>query len=201
MELYEIKDHQYYKGLIPSKLPRDFIFCIGSNSTGDHGSVTAELAVKHFEAKMGVVSGRQGQSYGIVTIALKKGFTDPRTGIKYEEHFLTLTQMKVNFKDLYGYARSHPGLTFVIAYTMHARGNPRLGPATTCAATTLLSLPTFLDHAIYEEYPETWCLKITLTGWYIDIPCSRPEDTCCMVCLDKPNPYELFHDLIKVMKI
>ena len=115
MELYEIKDHQYYKGLIPSKLPRDFIFCIGSNSTGDHGSVTAELAVKHFEAKMGVVSGRQGQSYGIVTIALKKGFTDPRTGIKYEEHFLTLTQMKVNFKDLYGYARSHPGLTFVIA--------------------------------------------------------------------------------------
>ena len=36
--------------------------------------------------------------------------------------------MKVNFKNLYRYARSHPGLTFVVAYTMHVRGNPRLGP-------------------------------------------------------------------------
>ena len=62
MELYERKDHQYYKRLIPSKLPQDFIFCFGSNSTGDHGPVTAELAVKHFEVEMGVFSGRQGQS-------------------------------------------------------------------------------------------------------------------------------------------
>ena len=37
--------------------------------------------------------------------------------------------MKVNFKGLYGYARSHPGLTFVVAHTMHTRGNPKLGPA------------------------------------------------------------------------
>ena len=37
--------------------------------------------------------------------------------------------MKVNLKDLYGYARSHLGLTFVVTYTMHVHGNPRLGPA------------------------------------------------------------------------
>ena len=74
---------------------------------------------------MGVASGRQGQSYGIVTIALKKGFTDSRTGIRYDEHFLTSTQMKVNFKDLYSYARSHPGLTFVVAYTKHCAQQPR----------------------------------------------------------------------------
>ena len=44
MELYKRKDHQYFKGLIPSKLPQDFIFCFGSNSAGDHEPVTAELA-------------------------------------------------------------------------------------------------------------------------------------------------------------
>ena len=37
--------------------------------------------------------------------------------------------MKVNFKDLYDYARSHPGLSFVVTYTMHAHGNPMLGLA------------------------------------------------------------------------
>ena len=111
------------------KLPRDFTFCFRSNSTGDYGPITAELAVKHFEAEMGVTSGRQGQSYGIVTIALKKGFINPWTGIRYDENFLAPTKMKVNFKDLYGYARSPPGLTFVVAYTMHAHCNPRLGPA------------------------------------------------------------------------
>ena len=37
--------------------------------------------------------------------------------------------MKVNFKDLYDYTRSHPGITFVVAYTMHVYGNLRLGLA------------------------------------------------------------------------
>ena len=172
--------------MIPSKLPQDFIFCFGSNSTGDQGPVTAELAVKHLEAEMGVASGRQGQSYGIVTIALKKGFTDSRTGIRYDEHFLTSTQMKVNFKDLYSYARSHPGLTFVVAYTKHAHSNPELGPA---------------HNACSYNSTTTCCLKITLIGSYMDIPCSRPKDTCCMVCIDKHNQHKFFHDLIKVMKI
>ena len=161
--------------MIPSKFPQDFIFCFGTKSTGDHGPVTEKLAVKHFEAEMGIASGRLGQSYGAVTIGLKKGFTKPRTSIRYDEHFLTPMQMKVNFKDLYGYATSHPGLTFVAAYTMHTHGNPRLGPAHN--TTTLLSLQTFLDHVIYGEYPAAWCLKITLIVWYINIPCSRPEST------------------------
>ena len=177
MELYERKDYRYYKGLIPSKFPQDFIFCFGSKSTGDHGPVTEKLAVKHFEAEMGIASGRLGQSCGVVTIGLKKGFTDPRTSIRDDEHFLTPMQMKVNFKDSYSYARFHPGLRFVVAFSMHVRGNPRLGLATTHAATTLLSLQTFLDHVIYGEYPAAWCLKITLTVWYINIPCSRPEST------------------------
>ena len=104
---------------MPSRIPSNFIFCFGSNSTRDHGPVTAEKAFKHFGAQMGVASGCQGQSYGIATIALKKGFTDPRMGIRYDEHFLTPDQMKRNFKDLYDYARAHPDLTFVVAYTLH----------------------------------------------------------------------------------
>ena len=117
------------QGLILSKLPQDFIICFGSNSTGNHGPLTAGLALKHFGAQMEVASGRQGQSYGIVTIVLKKGFTDPSTGIRYNKHFLMPTQMKTNSKDLHGYARAHPGLTFVIVYIMHKCSNPRLGPA------------------------------------------------------------------------
>ena len=72
---------------------------------------------------------------------------------------------------------------------------------TTHAATTLLSLQTFLDHVIYGEYPATWCLKITLTGWYTHISCSLPQDTCCMVCIDKPNQHKSFYGLINVIKI
>ena len=183
------------------KLPQDFMFCFGSHSTGDHGPVAAELAVKHFEAKMGVASGRQGQSYGIVTIALKMGFTEPRTGIRYDEHFLTPMQMKVNFKDLYGYATSHPGLTFVAAYTMHTHGNPRLGPTHNTCDYNSTQLANFFGSCDIWGVPETWCLKITLTGWYINIPCSRPKGTCCMVCLDKLNRHKFFHDLVKDMKI
>lgn len=129
MKLFERKKRKYYVGLIPSKLPSNFIFCFGSNITSDHDPVTAELAEKHFGAIRGVPSGRQGQSYGIVTIALKKGATDPRTGIKYDEHFLSKRQLKANFKDFYNYARAHKDLTFVVAYTVHKYGNPTMGPA------------------------------------------------------------------------
>ena len=73
------------------------MFCFGSNSTGDHGLVTAVSALKHFGAIMGVALCRQGQSYGIVTIALEIGHTDTRTGIRSDEHFLTPQQMNANF--------------------------------------------------------------------------------------------------------
>ena len=126
LELFDRKNYKYYKGLVPSRLLSNFIFCFGSNSTRNHGPVTPELAHKHFGAQMGVASGRQGQIYGIVTIALKKGFRDPRKGIRYDEHFLTPDQMKRNFKGLYDYARTHPDLTFLVAYTLHKQG---LGPA------------------------------------------------------------------------
>ena len=58
------------------------------------GSATFRMAqkqhssenIQHMRELKGVASGRQGQSYGIVTITLQKGATDPRTGITYNEH-------------------------------------------------------------------------------------------------------------------
>lgn len=125
--LYKRKNHLYCSGVIPSSLLKNFILCFGSNRTGDYGSITAVLALKPFSAIIGVASSRQGQSYGFVTIALEKGHADVRTGIRYDKHFLTPQQTKKNFKQFYGYARQHPGLTFAVAYTMHTRSSTRMG--------------------------------------------------------------------------
>ena len=94
--------------------------------------------IQHMRELKGVASGRQGQSYGIVTIALQKGATDPRTGITYNEHYLTPEQIKANFKDLYDYARKHPSLTFVVVC-----GNPRLGSARNACGYTSYQLANF----------------------------------------------------------
>ena len=53
------------------QFPQNFIFCFGSNSKGYHGPAPAKLTLKHVGAKMGVASGRQGQSYKVVNMALK----------------------------------------------------------------------------------------------------------------------------------
>ena len=45
---------------LPVRLPEAFIFCFGSNSTGDYGLVTAALALKYFGAIIGVAFCRQG---------------------------------------------------------------------------------------------------------------------------------------------
>ena len=110
---------------------------------------------------MGVASGRQGQSYGIVMTALKKGATDPRKGIRYDEYFLTPTQMKSNFKDLYNYAKRHPGLTFVAAYTMHNRSDVGLGAARNTCRHSSTQLARFISscdtwgvprNVVFEDY-------------------------------------------------
>ena len=46
--------------------------------TGDHWLVTVELKLKHFGAQMGVTSGRQGQSYGILEMVMTKSLLIPR---------------------------------------------------------------------------------------------------------------------------
>ena len=122
--LYKRKNHLQYSGLILPSLPPNFKFCFGINSTEGHGLVTTALALKIL---LGVTSGRQGQSYDIVTIALLKDYTDPKMGISYDEHFLTPPQMKANFREFYGYTRQHPDLTFVVSYSMHTRSGPKMG--------------------------------------------------------------------------
>ena len=60
--------------------------------------VTEVLALKLFGAIIGFASSRQGQIYGIVNITSEKGYTDPRTGARYDEYFLKPQQMKGSFK-------------------------------------------------------------------------------------------------------
>ena len=117
---------------------------------------------------MGVASGRQGQSYGILMTALKKGATDPRKGIRYDEYFLTPTQMKSNFKDLYNYAKGHPGLMFVAAYTMHNRGDVGLGAACNACRYSSTQLACFIGscdtwgiplNVVFEDYFDKAVIK------------------------------------------
>ena len=54
---------------------------------------------------MGAASGRGEQSYGVVTIALEKGHTDPKAGIRYDQYFLTTQQRKAHFNEFFGHAR------------------------------------------------------------------------------------------------
>ena len=102
-------------------------------------------------------------------MALKKGVTDPRTGIRYDEHFLTPTQMRLNFKDLYDYARAYPRLTFVVAYTMHKRGDVRMGAAHSACEYSSNQLADFFGscntweiphNVVFEDYFDSLVKKI-----------------------------------------
>ena len=62
------KNHFYYLDPIPFWLAKNFIFCFGSNYTGDHGPVTSILALKHAGSIMGVSPGRQGKSYVLLLV-------------------------------------------------------------------------------------------------------------------------------------
>ena len=62
-----------YKGII-TELPPNGIFVFGSNTEGRHGLGAAKTAREKFGAKYGQPSGRQAQSYAIITKDLTKSF-------------------------------------------------------------------------------------------------------------------------------
>lgn len=95
-----------YKGLI-KKLEPNQIFVFGSNTQGRHGAGAAFYAQNCFGAIYGQARGRQGQCYAIVTKDLTKEIHPSVT-----EHAII---MQVN--QLYGYAKSHPDLEFLVAYS------------------------------------------------------------------------------------
>ena len=61
MALFDRKNYKYYKGLVPSRLPSNFIFCFGSNSTGDHGPVTTELDTSTLVPNWALLPGVRGR--------------------------------------------------------------------------------------------------------------------------------------------
>lgn len=79
------------------------IFVFGSNPQGRHGKGAALYAVKHYGAIYGQAEGRMGNSYGIITKELRRGF--PR---------ITLGQVREGVERFLVYAREHPELSFMV---------------------------------------------------------------------------------------
>ena len=95
-----------YKGTITT-LPPNGIFVFGSNTEGRHGLGAAKTAREKFEAKYGQASGRQGQSFAIITKDLTKKVHPS----------CTPEEIKQEIVKLYNYAEDSPLLDFYIAYS------------------------------------------------------------------------------------
>jgi hypothetical protein len=97
-----------YNGLI-HKLEDNQIFVFGSNPEGRHGLGAAKVALK-FGAIYGQGRGIQGNSYGLITKNLKKGYYEPETGITYHKSgFKSISPEMImdNIRELYSFARKN----------------------------------------------------------------------------------------------
>lgn len=93
--------YQYYQEIKDYNFSDNQILVFGCHELGKHYSGYAQTALHHFGAKLGQGEGKQGQSYGIPTIAENGEILD-----------LTLIQNYINnFKQ---YAKSHPNLEFYL---------------------------------------------------------------------------------------
>lgn len=95
-----------YSGYI-TKLEPNQIFVFGSNVDGWHGAGTAKIALEKFGAVYGKGYGLNGQSYGLVTVDLKKRCAPSRTK----------EQIKKEIGILYQFAKIKSEKEFLIAYT------------------------------------------------------------------------------------
>jgi len=111
-----------YQGFI-KELKDNEIFVFGSNPEGRHGAGTAKLAATKFGAKYGQGRGLQGQSYGLITKNLKKGFFEKERNLLYVNagmRSIDKNMMIQNIKELYQTAKQMNDKKFLVAYT--ARG-------------------------------------------------------------------------------
>jgi hypothetical protein len=79
------------------------IFVFGSNRQGRHGAGAAKYAMEYCGAVYGQASGRQGNSYAIVTKELRRLFPP-----------VTLSEVKYGVLAFLGYAKANPSLTFEV---------------------------------------------------------------------------------------
>lgn len=79
------------------------IFVFGSNRQGRHGAGAALFAVSKYGAVYGQSSGRQGDSYAIITKELRHDMPP-----------VTLEEVQTGVTTFLKYAMEHPELTFMV---------------------------------------------------------------------------------------
>ena len=138
-----------YKGLVTSLLENQ-VFVFGSNPEGIHGAGAAKVAANHYGAIMGRGRGHMGQSYGLVTKNLTPSHKEEETGITYikaGDRSVSKVQMFINILELYLYAKEHPELEFLVAYTP----SPNLNGYSPLEMAELLTTVTVPDNVILNE--------------------------------------------------
>ena len=104
----------------------DTILVFGSNPEGRHGRGAALLAYRKWGAVQGQGRGLQGRSYGLVTKNLRKGYTEPATGITYHKagrRSVEPIDILGNIVELYNVADTRPDLKFLVIYTFDEGSN------------------------------------------------------------------------------
>ena len=145
-----ILNQSYYKGFIRKQLPPNCFFVFGSNPSGEHGPITAEIAVRNFGAKMGVSRGFQGQSYGIPTVALKSNTVDTVSGKLYKNCKFSKAEIIENIGEFIRDVKKHNDFYFFVAYTMYAiEQNSR--PAVNLCCYSSVELTEMFAKAIVEN--------------------------------------------------
>ena len=89
------------------KLNPNQIFVFGSNTQGRHGAGAAKIAVEKFGAIYGVASGRQNQSYAIITKDLTK----------YKHPSISKERILEQIKILYEYAKEYCYNEYYVVYS------------------------------------------------------------------------------------
>jgi hypothetical protein len=134
-----------YSGLIETLKPTQ-IFVFGANTKGRHGKGAAWTALDKFGAIYGQASGRQGQSYSLITKDLSQ-----RVHPSISEESI-IKQIEV----LYDYARTDSDLEFFVAYSGEGTN---LNGYTPQEMAEMFNRPEIPENIVFED--KFW--KIILT--------------------------------------
>lgn len=118
-DINNIKEKEYWSGLLISSLKENDIFVFGSNPKGRHGFGAAKYAVDFFGAIYGQGRGLQGRSYGLITKNLNKNYYEKSTNITYRETGYKSVKKSLiyeNIKELVNFAIKNEHLKFYVAY-------------------------------------------------------------------------------------
>ena len=140
-----------YTGFIEN-LNNNQIFVFGSNTQGRHGSGTAKIALNNYGAIYGQGHGLQGNSYGLVTKNLKKGYYDKITNKTYHKtgiRSINKDDIQINIKNLYEFADLNKNKEFFIAYT--ANGTNLNGYSSVEMANMFNSFDNIPINIIFED--------------------------------------------------